>query len=145
MADPSEDALTTFRRSYPQPAHQHQQEVSQIGGPGDTFGGMDRVWEKLAEHDRRFDKVEKALDKLSTEVSETKYWYLGTTISIILAGLGLVYAARQDTTATMGAALSAIQTVISAKQESPPPSPPTIIFVPQNMSPASPATPSPKQ
>jgi hypothetical protein len=104
-----------------------------------TSGGMDQVWAKLNEHDKRFDRVEDKLDRIETDVGGLKGWILGTaaatiffTVSCALALLGLVYAARQDTTAVMGTALSAIQSVIAAKQSEPAaaPTPPTVIIVP---------------
>lgn len=103
------------------------------GGGDGTSGGMERVWEKLAEHDRRFDRIETALDRVGGELSNAKFWFVGTTAGIVLAGLGLVYSARQDTTATISAALTAIQTALAAR---PPEAPaasapqPTVIVVP---------------
>jgi hypothetical protein len=126
------------------------------GDGGGTSGGMERVWEKLAEHDRRFDKIEGNLEKLGTDVHGLKSFVLTNTIVIVgavaastLALLGLVYAARQDTTSVMGAALSAIQTVIAARPSEPTASPqPTIIVVPtdrRDPPPTPPPAPKPPQ
>lgn len=133
MGDASEDALATYRRKWPEPQFQGPHDTSQTGGPGDTYGGMDRVWDKLAEHDKRFDRIEAQMLEVTRELSNAKFWFVGTAFAITFAGLGLVYAARQDTTALVGTALTAIQTAVAVKQEPAPPAAaaqPTIIVVP---------------
>ncbi len=108
--------------------------------PGGPTGGMDSIWAKLAEHDKAFGRIETTLSGLSAELSNAKFWYVGTTAALVLAGLALVYAALQDTKATMSTALSAIQTIVA---ERPPasavPAPPTVIVVPSHVRPITPS------
>lgn len=142
MKPEATDTYTKSSPSFDRPRlGQRQQYASHLQLPGGsgTSGGMDQVWAKLNEHDNRFDRVEGKLDRIETDVSGLKGWIIGTaaatiffTVSCAIALLGLVYAARQDTTAVMGTALSAIQSVIAAKQSEPAaaPIPPTVIIVP---------------
>lgn len=138
MTSPANLGETSNIYNFPgDPPSEHTPPLSP-GGPGDTFGGMDRVWEKLAEHDRRFDRFEQKLDRIDGHLASVQAQLWTTAGAIIffvvtstLGLLALVYTARQDTTAAMGAALSAIQTVVSARpSEAPPAQPPTVIVVP---------------
>ena len=106
--------------------------------PPDSGGGtlppmeaLDRINEKLASHDKRFEKIESSLDGIGKELGNAKFWFVGTALALGVGALSLVYAARQDTTATVGAALTAIQTVLSAQQQNQQPQQPTVIVIPQ--------------
>lgn len=141
---------------------------SRRGGSGGTPPTMEEIEKRLKAHEARFDGLERSRDRqslslrninrqlalgnarlklvengisqIANELSSTKFWFAGTVGAIILAGLGLVYAARQDTTATVSTALTAIQTALAAKpteplaqQPQPAPiviPPPTVILVP---------------
>jgi hypothetical protein len=117
-----------------------QPRYLQPPGDGGNYGGMDQVWAKLKEHDTRFDRMESKLDRIDADVSGLRSWIVGTAgatiffvVSSAIALLGLVYAARQDTTATVGAAITAIQTVLAAKDS---PQAPPVIVLPQYPQPA---------
>lgn len=95
---------------------------------------MERVWEKLREHDKRFDRIE-------SELSTAKFWFVGVALASVIGMAGVVFAVGSHMASTMSTALSAIQTVISA-QPAPASSPqqPTIIVVPMDR-PAAPELP----
>lgn len=66
-----------------------------------TSGGMDRVWEKLNDHDKRLEKIESKLDRLIETVSEMKgrlsaspttWQLLGIMITTWAAGAAIVFA-----------------------------------------------------
>jgi hypothetical protein len=94
---------------------------------------MDRVWEKLAEHDKRFERVEAKLDRIDESVSAVKFWVVGTAFASFLGMGALVYSFGSYMSGTMSTALAAIQTVLAARPTETPSSPqqPTIIVVPQ--------------
>lgn len=50
---------------------------------------MEHIWEKLTEHDKRFDRIEGKLNRIESGLSGAKYWFVGTTAALVLAGLGL--------------------------------------------------------
>lgn len=130
--------IDSSAESAPEP----EEGTLQGGGGNGTSDGMDRVWEKLQEHDARFDRIESRLEGVASELSYAKFWFVGVAFAIGFAGLGLVYAAQQNVTATMGAALSAIQTVISDRPQPAPAQQPTVIMVPaQTPSPSVPSEP----
>jgi hypothetical protein len=76
------------------------------GGGSGTSDGMDRVWEKLGDHDKRFDKVEAKVDKIGSDLAEVKgrlsamptTWQLlgmilaimGASFAIVRFGLGKI-------------------------------------------------------
>ncbi|WP_162596329.1 hypothetical protein [Methylobacterium sp. 17Sr1-1] len=129
----------------------HDQEHLPPMGPGGTSGGMNQIWAKLEEHDKRFDRLETQMQDIAKELSNAKFWFVGTALAIALAGLGLVYSARQDTTATIGAALTAIQTAVAVRPSEPTaPQQPIVIVVPPGAQPVPqqptgiPASPAPQ-
>ncbi|KAA2237709.1 hypothetical protein [Salinarimonas soli] len=98
---------------------------------------MERIWAKLAEHDKRFDKIEAEVSGLRVFILTNTLVIIGTVATSTIGSLALVYAARQDTTATISTALTAIQTALAARPADAPsvPPQPNIIVVPIPMPP----------
>jgi len=71
-------------------------------------------------------RVETKIDHIGTEVSQMKWWFLGTIVTMIVTVLGTSVAIQQMTVATFQAAGQAQQ-----------PAQPTVIVVPAAAAPAS--------
>ena len=50
---------------------------------------MDRVWAKLEEHDKRFDRIEAQMTDVIKELSNAKFWFVGTAFAIALEPGGI--------------------------------------------------------
>lgn len=104
-------------------------EVDHGGGGGDNDGMEARVakLEDFAQDTReRLARVETKLDHIEHEVGQTKWWLIGSTLTIILTVIATVVGTgigiQQMTVATFQAA---------GQQAAPSPQPPIIINVPQ--------------
>jgi hypothetical protein len=78
--------------------------------PMDTTARLDRVEARLDGVEKRLDRVEVKLDHLGGEVSNLKWWLLGTTATVILTVIATVVGTgigiQQMTVTTFQAALA---------------------------------------
>lgn len=103
----------------------------QDGGADGTPPGMNPIWKKLDEHDKRFDRLEDALKRIADQVGQLHLWIAGTAIATFLGMAGLMIALWSYTASVNSTALTAIQTALTARpSEAPAPQPPTVIIVP---------------
>ena len=99
--------------------------------PDGTNGNMERVWEKLREHDERFVRIEARLERIGEQVGQLHLWTAGTAVATFLAMAGLMVGLWSYSATSNSTALAAIQTVLAGRPpEAPSPAQPTVIVVP---------------
>jgi hypothetical protein len=132
MSETAPTNISDYHRAFQRLKEQERHQDLSTGGGSGTYDGMDRVWAKLEEHDRRFGQIEGKLDRVETDVSQLKFWVVGTAAASFLGMAALVYSVGSFMGGTMSTALSAIQTVLAARPAEPPATPqqPSIIVVP---------------
>ncbi|WP_267355724.1 MULTISPECIES: hypothetical protein [unclassified Methylobacterium] len=106
---------------------------------------MERVWDKLREHDDRFGKIEARLEKIGDQIGQLHLWMAGTAVATFLAMAGLMVGLWSYSATSNQTALAAIQTILAARPPEPSsPQQPTIIVVPTPAQPGAPA-PAPQE
>lgn len=94
---------------------------------------LDRVEQRMDSVDQRLGRVEAKVDHMDRELSQVKWYVIGSTLTILLAMVGTVLgtgiAIQQMTVSTFQAA--------SQQAQQPTQQQPTVIVVPQTPSPAS--------